>query len=72
MGHAPIAHGLFVGAPSSIATVALVRLTLWDRAGLMALGAPDPDAFAADMGEELVAFLARVAERTAERWTCPP
>ena len=28
----------------------------------------DPEGFTEDMGAELVAFLARVVERTAERW----
>jgi uncharacterized protein YigA (DUF484 family) len=31
-------------------------------------GSADPEGFTADMGSELVAFLARVVERTAERW----
>ena len=30
--------------------------------------APDPEGFSHDMGAELVAFVARVVERTAERW----
>ncbi len=53
-------------------TLALVRLQLWGeaRSGLLAFGSPDPAGFTADMGGELVAFLARVVERTAERW--PP
>jgi hypothetical protein len=38
------------------------------RQGVLAFGSPDPDGFTADMGCELVAFLARVVERTAERW----
>lgn len=71
MGHAPTAHGLFIAAPSAIASLALLRLTLWGRAELLALGAPDPNAFTEDMGEELVRLLARVIERTAERWPCP-
>jgi uncharacterized protein YigA (DUF484 family) len=37
----------------------------------MAFGSADPDAFTADMGTELVMFLAKVVERTAERWPRP-
>ena len=36
--------------------------------GVLAFGSPDPEGFTRDMGVELVAFLARVVERTAERW----
>ena len=36
-----------------------------------AADAPDPEGFTPDMGSELVAFLARVVERTAERWPRP-
>jgi hypothetical protein len=35
---------------------------------VLAFGSPDPEGFTPDMGTELVAFLARVVERTAERW----
>ena len=34
-------------------------------------GAADESAFSADMGHELIDFLARVVERTAERWPVP-
>ncbi len=71
MGRLPVAHGLFAGSPSAIGSVALVKIAAWDRAGLLALGSPDPEAFAAEMGGELVAFLARVVERTASRWPAP-
>ena len=45
-------------------------MSIWEpaRAGLIAFGSPDPNGFTEDMGAELVAFLARVVERTAERW----
>ncbi len=48
----------------------MVRLAIWApaRQGIMAFGSPDPEGFTGDMGAELVAFLARVVERTAERW----
>jgi hypothetical protein len=48
----------------------MVRMAIWEpaRQGLLAFGSPEPKGFTADMGAELVAFLARVVERTAERW----
>ncbi len=72
MGRAPTALGLFGESARHIGSVALVRLAIWDpaRQGIIAFGSPDPEAFSADMGADLVTFLARVAERTAERW--PP
>ena len=36
--------------------------------GTAAFGSTDPEGFTPEMGAELVAFLARVVERTAERW----
>lgn len=70
MGFHPIALGLFGDRAESVASVALVRLAIWDpgRQGLLAFGSEDPEGFTADMGAELVTFLARVVERTAERW----
>ena len=38
------------------------------RHAICAFGSPEPEGFTARMGCELVAFLARVVERTAERW----
>jgi uncharacterized protein YigA (DUF484 family) len=38
------------------------------RPALCAVGSPDADGFTPTMGCELVAFIARVVERTAERW----
>ena len=48
----------------------MVRVAIWEpaREGLLAFGSADPEGFTPDMGSELVAFLARVVERTAERW----
>jgi hypothetical protein len=50
--------------------MALVRMAIWEpaRQGLIAYGSPDENGFTEDMGAELVSFLARVVERTAERW----
>ena len=70
MGFPPTALGLFGERAEQIASMAMVRMAIWEpsRQGLLAFGATDPEAFTEDMGAELVAFLARVVERTAERW----
>ena len=61
---------LFPNALFDIGSVALVRLALWQPAcpGLLCFGAADVEAFTPDMGSELIALIARVVERTAERW----
>jgi uncharacterized protein YigA (DUF484 family) len=73
LGLVPTAIGLFGDDAEAIGSVALIRLSIWSpaRTGVLALGAEAPDAFAADMGHELIDFLARVLERTAERWPLP-
>jgi len=70
MGFAPTALGLFGDGGETIASMAMVRMALWEpsRQALLAFGSADPESFTEDMGAELVAFLARVVERTAERW----
>jgi uncharacterized protein YigA (DUF484 family) len=70
MGFAPTALGLFGERGETIRSMAMVRMAIWEpaRQGLLAFGSADPDGFTPDMGSELVAFLARVVERTAERW----
>lgn len=67
--HAP-ALRLFGDKADTIRSMALVRTAIWEpaRQGILAFGSPEPQGFTADMGAELVAFLARVVERTAERW----
>lgn len=73
LGVAPTALGLFGPAAESVGSVALVRLTIGDplRAGILAFGAESSDTFSPDMGHELIDFIARVVERTAERWALP-
>lgn len=73
MGVAPTALGLFGSLAPVIGSVALVRLAIGEpaRQGVVAFGSLDNDSFTADMGEELVSFLARVLERMAERWPLP-
>lgn len=70
MGFAPTALPLFGAKAEEIRSMAMVRMAIWEpaRQGLLVFGSPDPDGFTEDMGTELVAFLARVVERTAERW----
>lgn len=70
MGFAPTALGLFGEQPQAIQSMAMVRMAIWEpsRQGLLVFGSTDPESFTEDMGAELVAFLARVVERTAERW----
>jgi uncharacterized protein YigA (DUF484 family) len=70
MGFQPTALPLFGERAGMIGSMAMVRMAIWGpaRTGLLAFGSVDPDAFNEDMGAELVAFLARVVERTAERW----
>lgn len=73
MGFAPTALGLFGPEAGEIRSMAMVRLAIWEpaRQGLLAFGSADADGFTPEMGAELVAFLARVVERTAERWPLP-
>ena len=66
---------LFSAADDEVKSVALIRMApLFPgdeppaRPALCAFGSPDEDGFTPTMGCELVAFIARVVERTAERW----
>jgi len=70
MGVVRVAHGLFGDLAEEVQSVALVRMAIWEpaRQGLIAFGSSDPEGFTEDMGAELVTFIARVVERTAERW----
>jgi uncharacterized protein YigA (DUF484 family) len=70
LGETVFADLLFPDAAEPIKSCALIRLALWRpaRPGVLAFGSTAPDAFAPDMGHDLIAFIARVVERTAERW----
>ena len=70
MGPCGGAAELFGEAADEVKSAALVRMAIWTpaRVAVLAFGSADPDGFTGDMGAELVAFLARVVERTAERW----
>ena len=65
---------LFGPSEGDVASVALVRMNLRlpdaaaPRAALCAFGSGEEDGFTPAMGCELVAFVARVVERMAERW----
>lgn len=70
MGAPDASRALFGDLGPEVGSVALARMAIWEpaRQAILAFGSSDPDAFTRDMGAELVAFLARVTERTAERW----
>src|SRR5580704_19049136 len=70
MGEPRAAQALFGELGEATGSVAMARMAIWApaRQCLLAFASPDPDGFTEDMGAELVAFLARVVERTAERW----
>ncbi len=70
LGEWPQDEALFGEKAGEVKSVALARMAPWPqgRAALLAFGSAEPEAFRPDMGAELVAFLARVVERTAERW----
>ncbi len=70
MGHPIFAEGLFGDAAEQVRSVAMIRLAIWEpaRQGVLVFGSRETDGFTGDMGAELVSFLARVTERTAERW----
>ncbi len=72
LGRIDAAAALFGERAVTVESCALVRLALWapERNALVAFGSADPRGFTPTMGAELVAFLARVVERTADRW--PP
>jgi uncharacterized protein YigA (DUF484 family) len=66
---------LFGAGEEEVRSVALIRMTpvfpgdeSGARPALCAFGSPEEDGFSPTMGCELVAFIARVVERTAERW----
>jgi len=68
---------LFGKAAEEVRSIALIRLAPHfpgdekPRPGLCAFGSTEPEGFTAAMGCELIAFIARVVERTAERWPQP-
>ena len=66
---------LFGATEDEVKSVALIRMApafpgedAGARPALCVFGSPEEDGFTPTMGCELVAFIARVVERTAERW----
>jgi len=70
MGPINAAPMLFDDHAEAVKSAAMVRVALWTpaREGVLVFGSPDEHGFSPRMGTELVSFLARVVERTAERW----
>lgn len=66
--------GLFGAGEAAVKSVALIRMSPrfagddFQRPALCAFGSFEEDGFTPRMGCELVAFIARVVERMAERW----
>lgn len=61
---------IFGEAAGRVGSVALARIAVFqpERLGVVAFGSAAPAGFTPDMGLELIAFLGRVVERTADRW----
>jgi uncharacterized protein YigA (DUF484 family) len=70
LGRDVVVDDLFGELTAKVKSAALVRVQVGSpaRQAVAAFGSAEPDGFTPDMGVELVAFLARVVERTAERW----
>lgn len=70
LGRDVVVDDLFGDLGGAVKSAALVRIHVGGpaRQAVAAFGSADPDGFTPDMGVELVAFVARVVERTAERW----
>ena len=70
LGPEGVCRALFGDEIRRIRSAAVLRIALWreGRPGLVAFGSHDFDGFSENMGAELVAFVARIVERVAERW----
>ena len=70
LGPDAVCRVLFDDDVKRIKSAAVLRVAMWrdGRPGLVAFGSSDYEGFSPDMGAELVAFVARVVERVAERW----
>ncbi len=70
LGPDAVCRVLFDDDTRRIKSAAVLRIALWreGRPGLVAFGSHDFDGFSPEMGAELVAFVARVVERVADRW----
>lgn len=70
LGPEGVCRVLFGDDIRRIRSAAVLRIALWreGRPGLVAFGSHDFEGFSENMGAELVAFVARIVERVAERW----
>jgi uncharacterized protein len=70
LGPDGVCRVLFGDDVRRVKSAAVLRIALWreGRPGLVAFGSNDFDGFSPEMGAELVAFVARVVERVADRW----
>ncbi len=70
LGPEGVCRAVFGDEVRRIKSAALLRVALWreGRPGIVAFGSHDYDGFSENMGAELVAFVARIVERVAERW----
>ncbi|ESQ85775.1 hypothetical protein AEAC466_00960 [Asticcacaulis sp. AC466] len=70
LGPDAVCRVLFDDDVKRVKSAAVLRIALWreGRPGLVAFGSSDYDGFSPEMGAELVAFVARVVERVADRW----
>jgi len=70
LGPEGVCRVLFDDDVTRIKSAAVMRIVIGreGREGLVAFGSADYNGFMPDMGAELVAFVARVVERIAERW----
>ena len=70
LGPDAVCRVLFDDDVRRIKSAAVLRIALWreGRPGLVAFGSADFDGFSPEMGAELVAFVARIVERVADRW----
>ncbi|MGA9659335.1 MAG: DUF484 family protein [Asticcacaulis sp.] len=70
LGPEGVCRVLFEDNVKRIKSAAVMRVAMWreGRPGLVSFGSSDYDGFSPDMGAELVAYVARVVERVADRW----
>lgn len=70
LGPDGVCRALFGEDVRRVRSAAVIRTAMWRdrRPGAVAFGSADYDGFTPDMGAELVAFVAHVVERMAERW----
>ncbi len=70
LGPEGVCRVLFGDDIRRIRSAAVLRIALWreGRPGLVAFGSHDFEGFSENMGAELVAFVARIIERVADRW----